>query len=184
MAVTPRDLSKTGTLRSPAFHWFKSGLSIFVQGRIWLLAMSLPCMTFFCMLYTSSELSQIILASVDFRISFNCLWLKLCEFSYQNLSPILSLKNWSKMRQVNVGPKILPSSGFSLNAPVYRSTSSTWLLILYQIWYILWIEISVGTPALYYWQKSNIFRRRPHYLYFWRHDPFLFAIRNAENCRG
>jgi hypothetical protein len=45
--------------------------------------------------------------------------------SYQNLSPLLSLTNWSVKRHIRVGPKKPPSRGCSASAPVYRSMSST-----------------------------------------------------------
>lgn len=44
--------------------------------------------------------------------------------SYQCESPFLMRKNWSVIKHDKSGPIIAPSIGFSLNAPVYKSTST------------------------------------------------------------
>ncbi len=47
--------------------------------------------------------------------------------SYQNLSPNLSLANWSPKMHSSVGPILAPGEGISVKAPVNRSISSGYL---------------------------------------------------------
>lgn len=128
MALTVMGASKSGTAgRSPSFHGFRSGAAILEQGTFLFVAPEDCSITRGWTWSTLSELSQMTLANVVFLISSSCLGVNFPGFSYQNLSPIFNLTNWSSNRHVTVGPRMLSSRGFSLKAPEYRSISSTCL---------------------------------------------------------
>ena len=67
---------------------------------------------------TFSFIKIISLPAVKAASGLTCLM-----FSYQNLSPNLYRLNCSAKRQEKVGPRIPPSTGFSVSPPAYRSIS-------------------------------------------------------------
>lgn len=67
---------------------------------------------------TFSLIKFISLPAVKAASGFTCLM-----FSYQNLSPNLYRLNCSAKRHEKVGPRIPPSTGFSVSPPAYRSIS-------------------------------------------------------------
>ena len=67
---------------------------------------------------TFSFIKIISLPAVKAASGLTCLM-----FSYQNLSPNLYRLNWFAKRHEKVGPRIPPSTGFSVSPPAYRSIS-------------------------------------------------------------